>query len=228
MINLTRVIVAGENNSGSVQIQNKGLQPTFIQMWIDNGISEMEHPLEKIKVPFVIESPVFRLEANTNQWVRIYYSGTAGQVPSDRESMFWLNVLEVPPKTSAANRAQNELQIAFRSRIKLFYRPAGIPASAQGVEQKLSFLLQPKGDTSVLQVINPTPFHVTFLTLELGEHNSKQRVDAVLSADGVVAPKESVEVPLNHSKMLSAKDRTVFFSILDDFGSTVEGVFTLP
>lgn len=221
-IGLTRVIVTGEDNVGSVQILNQGTQPALIQMWVDNDPAEMDLPVETIKVPFVIESPIFRINANTNQWARIFYSGSADQLPSDRESLFWLNVLEVPPKTTADGGRHNELQIAFRSRIKLFYRPAGVPASAREVEQKLSFQLVPTGSGSALRVTNPTPFYVTFLTLELGERDSKQRARVALDADGMVAPKASVELALEKGQSFSSGDGRVFFSIIDDFGSTIE------
>lgn len=144
-IGLTRVIVTGADKSGSVQILNDGLHPALLQLWVDNNIAEMDKPIEQINVPFVVDSPVFRLNAKTNKSIRIYYTGGANQLPSDRESMFWLNVLEVPPKASANQSSQNAVQIAFRSRIKLFYRPAGIPISSEGVATKLSFTLVPKG-----------------------------------------------------------------------------------
>lgn len=40
----------------------------------------------------------------------------AGDLPVDRESVFWLNVKEIPKKSAE----ENVLQIAVRSRIKLF------------------------------------------------------------------------------------------------------------
>lgn len=55
-------------------------------------------------------------------------------LPKDRESVFWFNVLEVPPKPDAAKAAnQSLLQLASCTRIKLFYRPeglSGIPSDA--------------------------------------------------------------------------------------------------
>ena len=42
-------------------------------------------------------------------------------LPTDRESLFWLNILEVPPRDEDEN---NALQFSFRSRFKLFFRPS--------------------------------------------------------------------------------------------------------
>ncbi len=43
-------------------------------------------------------------------------------LPSDRESLFYYNVREIPPKTGKANT----LQIALQTRIKLFWRPKAL------------------------------------------------------------------------------------------------------
>ncbi|AJK14696.1 molecular chaperone [Yersinia pseudotuberculosis] len=221
-IGLTRVIVTGADKSGSVQILNDGLHPALLQLWVDNNIAEMDKPIEQINVPFVVDSPVFRLNAKTNKSIRIYYTGGANQLPSDRESMFWLNVLEVPPKASANQSSQNAVQIAFRSRIKLFYRPAGIPISSEGVATKLSFTLVPKGEGRVLRVANPTPFNVTFQTLAITQSHTAQGVTIKLGADDMVGPKSSVDsAPVSNNVL--AKNMSVFFSIIDDFGSPIEG-----
>ncbi|WP_372558632.1 molecular chaperone [Yersinia sp. 1652 StPb PI] len=221
-IGLTRVVVTGDDKSGSVQILNKGNRPALLQLWVDNNIAEMDKSIEQIKVPFVVDTPVFRLDPQTNKSVRIYYTGTAGQLPSDRESMFWLNVLEVPPKTASPQAAGNEVQIAFRSRIKLFYRPAGIPASSEGVLNQLSFRWIPEGSGGVFRVTNPTPFNVTFQTVEIAQSKSAARTPVKLGNDDMVAPKSSIDGGLVGNQ-IPAKNMTVFFSIIDDFGSTVEG-----
>lgn len=221
-IGLTRVIVTGADKSGSVQILNDGLHPALLQLWVDNNIAEMDKPIEQINVPFVVDNPLFRLNGKTNKSIRIYYTGSANQLPSDRESMFWLNVLEVPPKASSSQSSQNAVQIAFRSRIKLFYRPAEIPISSEGVATKLSFTLVPKGDGSVLRVTNPTPFNVTFQTLAIGQSNTAPGITIKLGADDMVGPKSSVDsAPVGNNAL--AKNMSVFFSIIDDFGSPIEG-----
>lgn len=226
-IGLTRVIVTGDDKSGSVQIQNDGPRPALIQLWIDNNIAELDQPIEYIKVPFVVDVPVFRLEPKTSKSVRIYYTGAnstgnARQLPSDRESMFWLNVLEVPPKNAASALPSNEVQIAFRSRIKLFYRPSGIPARSEGTISQLSFQWVPQGAAGVLRVNNSTPFHVTFQTVEIGESKTTAKTAIKWGNGDMVGPKSSADgVPVGNQ--ISGKNMTVFFSIIDDFGATIEG-----
>lgn len=54
------------------------------------------------------------------------YTGEA--LPNDRESIFWLNILDISAKPKFENKNNlnvnsNYLQLPIHSRIKLFYRP---------------------------------------------------------------------------------------------------------
>ena len=80
-------------------------------------------------------------------------------LPQDRESVYYFNLREIPPRTDKANT----LQIALQTRIKLFYRPAAIVPSQQQLsnpwQQKLT--LTRVGDQ--YRVNNPTPYYVTLV-----------------------------------------------------------------
>ncbi len=56
---------------------------------------------------------------------RLVFNGS--RLPQDRESLFWFNLLDIPPEPKNG-KTDNYLQLAIRSRIKLFYRPAGVAA----------------------------------------------------------------------------------------------------
>ena len=72
---------------------------------------------EELQVPFSVTPAVTRVEWRR----RIAHRLPEGPLPTDRESLFWLNILEVPPRDEDEN---NALQFSFRSRFKLFFRPS--------------------------------------------------------------------------------------------------------
>lgn len=78
----------------------------------------------------------------------------------DKESLFWLNVLEIPPAPTGANNStpENFLQVAFRTRVKLLYRPAGLTGEANDAPEKLQWRFSGAG----VSVKNPTPYYVSF------------------------------------------------------------------
>lgn len=158
VINGTRVIYPSDAKEVSVKISNGGQSPVLLQSWIDNGDSNAKPAA--ISVPFVLTPPMNRVEANKGQTLRISYVGSA--LPTDKESVFWLNVLEVPAKNKA-NTNQNSLQMAFRSRIKLFYRPVGLEGNANDAAKALTWSSQ----GSRVQASNPTPYYVSLVNISI-------------------------------------------------------------
>lgn len=125
-INGTRIVFNAKDKESVVQLKNNDKNPYLLQLWIDDGNSK-SRPGE-VKVPFVITPPVVRIDPEKGQAVRMIFTGAT--LPQDRESLYWFNMLEVPPKpTKMIEAGSNLLQLAFRTRIKLFYRPANLEYS---------------------------------------------------------------------------------------------------
>ncbi|MCD4589401.1 fimbria/pilus periplasmic chaperone [Proteus mirabilis] len=87
---------------------------------------------DSVNVPFIITPLIFRIEPHTGQTLRIMYTGEA--LPNDRESIFWLNILDISAKPKFENKNNlnvnsNYLQLPIHSRIKLFYRPEKLTRS---------------------------------------------------------------------------------------------------
>ncbi len=148
----TRAVFDGANKSMSLNItnQNKAL-PYLAQAWIEDESGN------KINGPIAALPPLQRVESLAKGQVKLQLTDDAKSLPQDRESIFYFNLREIPPKSSKANT----LQIALQTRIKLFYRPAALQLSrgnAQDLWQK-KLLLTRKGDG--YRVSNPSPYYVT-------------------------------------------------------------------
>lgn len=164
MINGTRVIYPAQQPEITVKINNVGNYAVLLQSWIDAG--DPKAPPETIKVPFVLSPPVNRVEAGKSQSLRLAY--TQARLPTDRESVFWLNVLEIPPKPKGENSGKNYLQMAFRSRIKLFFRPDELPGDPN--QSGSALIWSATGHN--LKVQNPTPYYISLLKITI-EQNGK-------------------------------------------------------
>ncbi|MCP6324282.1 fimbria/pilus periplasmic chaperone, partial [Klebsiella pneumoniae] len=84
---------------------------------------------------------------------------TGEALPADRESVFWLNVLDVPPQPQG--EGGNFMQFAIRTRVKLFYRPVGLPGSAADAIEQVSWRLSGGDSGRVLRATNASAFHVS-------------------------------------------------------------------
>lgn len=185
----TRVIYPSDAKEVSVKLNNVGKLPVLIQSWIDKGDAN-EKP-ESIKVPFILTPPINRVEAGKGQTLRISSTGEA--LPTDRESVFWLNVLEIPAKNKASS-AENYLQMAFRSRIKFFYRPVGLEGDANDAAKVVTWT----GKGNHLLANNPTAYYVSFVTLSVNERKIE---------GSMIAPYSTlvVKIPGNTGSKLSGE-----------------------
>ncbi|MET3075984.1 MULTISPECIES: fimbrial biogenesis chaperone [Pantoea] len=153
----TRVIYHQDDKEVSVQLKNVGASPVLIQSWVDNG--DANATPENIQTPYIITPPVNRVDAGKGQTLRLSLSNS-GAFAHDRESVSWLNVLEIPAKTK--DKAElNTLQMAFRTRIKLFYRPAGLKGDANEAVKSLNWSVS----NGQLKASNPTPYNVSLVTV---------------------------------------------------------------
>ena len=209
----TRVIYPAGQKEVTVKLNNNGTQPALMQAWIDTG-SVTSTPTSS-KAPFLLSPPVARIDPAKGQSLRVLFTGAA--LASDKESVFWLNVLEIPPKPEAGEDL-NTLQMAFRSRIKLFYRPTELPGTAtEAIEQvQWQVVSSRDGLGLALQAFNPSAFYVSLVELELVSGSVRAR-----SEDGMVAPGETRQFPLPTLKTRPAADAQVEFSAINDYGALI-------
>lgn len=210
----TRVVYPAKEKEVTVRFENKNQTPTLVQVWLDDG-DEQVAP-EQAHVPFIIAPPIFRMEPDKRHVVRLVYTGEP--LPADKESLYWFNMLEVPPKAQN-NEESNQLQIAFRTRIKLFFRPAGLAYEPNQAPAKLQWKLASTDQGQALEVHNPTPYYISFEQVELvagGQRHAKPAGES--GTANMVGPGESNLFPLPTLASTPRAAAEVEFQILDDYG----------
>lgn len=214
VISSTRIVYPQNAKEVTVRLESKNQAPVLIQAWLDNGDEHSTPDLAGI--PFVATPPIFRMEPGKQQVMRLAYTGAP--LPAAQESLFWFNLLEVPSQ-SAGSLHSNQLQIAFRSRIKLFFRPPDLPYGVEDAPAKLQWQHVSTEQGQVLDVFNPSPYHVTFEQIELlASQQRHARETAAAGAENMVAPGGRLRVALPTLKAPPASAMTVEFQTLDDFG----------
>ncbi len=190
---------------------NHGKRPALVEAWIDKGNARATP--NTVHTPFLITPPLFRMNAERDQSLRIVYVPGKTPLPTDRESLFWLNVLEIPPKPTGPAASQNYLQFAIRTRLKLFYRPANLPGSAIKAPGRLTFTSARGPHGAVVKVDNPTPYYITIsqLTVNVGGKE-------YTAASGMVAPFASLVLDVKHLDRPAPAGANVAFTTINDFG----------
>ncbi|HIF4730656.1 TPA: fimbria/pilus periplasmic chaperone [Citrobacter amalonaticus] len=205
VMNGTRVIYQGNKNEVTISLTNKNTRPVLIQSWIDNG-NENATP-EKISVPFVLTPPVNRVDPDKGQTIRISYIGVPA-LPQDKESVYWLNVLEVPSKDKNSDASQQKLNVVFRTRIKLFYRPEGLEGDSNQAADDLHWRLN--GQNATAQ--NNSKFNVTLFSLNFKGNGITSEMKGAM-----IAPGESHTFSLKNSGNIDG----LSFDTINDYGALI-------
>ncbi|WP_434660094.1 fimbria/pilus periplasmic chaperone [Klebsiella sp. MISC125] len=192
-IGLTRVIYHGNDKEASVPVINGDKEPYLIQSWAqsistDGTIGD---------APFMVTPPLFRLNAGQKNVLRVIRTG--GNLPEDRESIFWLDIKSIP--SSNPDSKGSKIKLAVKTEFKLIYRPQGLTQTPEKVTSQLKWTR--KGE--ILTVNNPTPYYMNFADIIVG---SKK-----LTAPQYVAPFSS-----SNYKVPTNINGTVSWSIINDYG----------
>lgn len=200
-VDATRVIYNGTDKSASLPIHNDAAEAYMVQTWLDTG----DRNQVPKNLPIVVVPPILKLDGAKTAILRFIYSGNG--FPQDKETLLWINVQEIPP----APKLENVLQVAVRTRIKLFYRPTTLKTTLDEQVKKLRW----QREGSRLQAINDGPLHITFGALHLKNSAGKTvDVDANMVNPG---DRLSIDIPAGANV-----NNKISFSYINDFGGRTE------
>ncbi|RJT21016.1 molecular chaperone [Buttiauxella izardii] len=191
-VGATRVIFSGDMKEASLSVKNSDNSSVYlIRSWVSSDI-------DGAKVPFLTTPPLFRLEEGQSNNIRI--NQTTSNLPQDRESVYWLNTLAIPPESE--KKTTNSLQFSLNTRIKLFYRPEALndPRKAENASSELTFTHS--GDS--LQANNPTPYFVNMSQIKINGNTLREGY--------MVAPKSSLKIKN------SATSGSINWKAINDYG----------
>lgn len=213
VVGATRIVFKESESEVAVRMTNEGAKPALVEVWLDDGDPALTP--DKAKTPFTVSPPIFRIEAKSGQTIRLLYS--KAQLPEDRESLFWINVLEVPPVPKAGEtETGNFLQFAFRSRMKVFFRPKSLTGNALRAPEQLRWKRKVLDGQCILHSMNPTPFHVTLTELDI------RNVNDTFTLEGkMLAPFSELSFPVKDKKYCEATKIQINYAIINDFGGLV-------
>jgi chaperone protein EcpD len=215
VIGATRIVFPGASRDTAVRIENKGQEPALVQAWIDNG-DDRSTP-ENAQAPFAITPPVFRIDPGRGHALRIVHVGE--QPPTDKENLYWLNVLEIPPSPEAG-KAANTLQFAFRHRLKLLHRPSGLSVASAEAPALLAWSVDHRGGAPMLSVSNPSPYVMSFNEVGIAAEGSAGKTLSL--GGGMVAAHGQTTWPLPEGTSL-LPGAAVTFATINDYGAVVPG-----
>lgn len=187
----TRVIYDAGKKEAALPVANRSENlPYLLQSWVDNAQGTA-------RGPFIITPPLFRLDSGSDSSLRIIKSSE--NIINNKESLFFINVRAIPAKSQSADSDNNMLTPVFKTRIKLFYRPANLTGKPYDAYKSLEY----KYSNNKLDIYNPSAYHVVFAGIALGKTDLTSKID-------YIAPGEhkQIEVPASAGKRCSGQPLT--------------------
>ena len=207
----TRLVFDGSKDNGSMTVTNSSAADVWLmRFWVSPYGEESDdkggEPDSKA-TPFAVPTPLYRLDPKSAVQLRV--NRLSESMPTDRESVYYLNNLAIPPKKgekSYQKAVQSGLQFAVNTRIKLFYRPAAINDPAQVKQAPEKVTVSSSGKEVVVK--NPTPYFLTMTQLSL--NGKAPQTD-----------KDTMVAPFGELRLSSTVAHGTFsFSTVDDRGMT--------
>lgn len=216
----SRIVFNGKNTVQSYVLVNTNKYPVIVQLWVDDGEFNA-HP-ELTPSPFFITPAMLKMDSLKINEMKVLYSGEDFKLPQDRESLFWLNILEIPP-TNKDRPSENEIALSMLTQIKLIYRPVNIEINAIKLIEKfnsLTFSLKRNSNRSLdLTINNPTEYIASLSNVTLtGKDNNKPV--AITSSDMsnlTLLPKSSKTLNIAFTNQ-SSSIQDIEYLLIDDQG----------
>lgn len=209
---VSRVVFPAGAAEQSLQVFNVNAYPVLVQAWVDEG--DITAVPQQSKAPVIVLPPIFRMGPGDQTSLRLINAG--GRLPDDRESSFWLNLYEIPatPKDASAN--EQRVTVTMRTQIKVFLRPDKLACPPGDVPGRLEASLARAGGKLVLTIVNPTPYHATIGTVQVGFGGATQQ-----DAPDMLAPFSRARVLLDSLPGNPGDRAIVRFSVIGDDGNAV-------
>lgn len=200
----TRVIFPAHLKEQTLRFSNSGQYPYIVQLQVDNNESASDGHAGS--ADFIASPPVFRIEPNKGQSVRLVFTGD--NVATDRETLFYLSFTQLPVMKPEEQKT-NYMVLAVTSRLKLFYRPESLSKKPVDVAANLVFRMQ--GNNLIVE--NPTGYYAVIRAASINDKNH----DYALATSTMIAPKSSVSWKMSKSvsQLSGAK---VNLTMVNDYG----------
>jgi P pilus assembly chaperone PapD len=211
---VSRVVFPEGASEQSLQVFNVNKYPVLVQAWIDDG-KILALPQES-KAPIIALPPIFRMDPGDQMSVRLINSGAT--LPTDRESLFWLNLYEIPATQKHDAPTDQTVTVTMRTQVKVFVRPGKLPYPEEDLPKHLTFALVHGPDSLTLEIGNPTPYYATIGAVQIAIEGAPR-----LETVDMIAPFSHASVDLGALRGVPGEHAKLVFTLLNDDGNPIVG-----
>lgn len=217
MVESSRVVFSASDRERSLMLSNGNDYPVVVQTWIDHGKPDGT-PETSDDIPVIPLPGIFRLEPGERKNLRLL--ATQIKQPQDRESLYWLNVYEIPPTDAHLPPGIAAVNVAVRLQLKMFFRPENLKPDVDSAPQKQQFTIIRSPGAITMKVLNPTPYYVTFSSAQVTRTAGSYPVTI-----GMIPPFGNKIIDIGSSA--NGQPESISYTVINDDGNNVPGTKSL-
>lgn len=117
-VDKTRIVFNQSDLSQSVNVVNSGGNETYLQIWTDDG--DLTLSPDASITPVIVIPPVVKMYPGEMRSLRLVLTSRQA-LPADKESLYWLNIYQIPALKKELNAAERKVVLPLRIRLKSLY-----------------------------------------------------------------------------------------------------------
>lgn len=194
----TRVVYPADKKFVNLNFSSTDTVPSIMELWVSklpDSDSKNSHS------PFVVTPSIFRIDPGKGQSAKLIFTGA--QLPADRESVFYLNFLQMP----ASDKSTNELVITFKSTVKVFYRPTELKQNIDNIADYISVNIK-NANSGIITLFNNSEYYITPTSLSF-KRNGKDILSIKDNKISMLAPFSKEDIKIKSAVNLSGSEASV-------------------
>jgi len=198
-INTTRVVFNHGETQRTVSLVNDGDYPVVVQSWVDDG--DPQKGPSQASAPFVVLPPVLKMLPGERRELKIMTTGKG--LATDRESLYWLNVYQIPPEVKSPQTGE-KVRLALRNQLKVLWRPQNTGVLTEKSINMLSF----RYEGGMIHAVNDSSWNITLADVSFGEY----------SISGIVLAPHTTSMIFNSVTPVMRQNK-INFTVINDEGN---------
>jgi len=192
-------------------VNNDSHAPVLLQSWVDEGDSG---DINKEKnYPFVIIPAVTKMPPGKLLNLRVFPTEKIRDLPQDRESVFWINLYEIPGiRKSHQDKKSNKMEVGLVSQLKITYRPFRDSMNIKSIADAILIHITDNGHS--LELVNSSPYYVTPVSIKVKSPSGEQSLKMGMSR--MIGPFSNKRFAF--TERADSKNTTVEYTLIDDSG----------
>lgn len=216
----SRIVYKQGNALQSYVLVNTNKYPVIVQLWVDDGDYNKNQVLSKY--PFIVTPVMSKMDSLRLNSFKVIYTGEGKKLPEDRESLFWLNIFEVPPVDNASTSGER-VTLSMLTQIKLIYRPKSLFMDENNLLNTFNlvrFTAKDDSNSSVSVIVsNPTKYVVSMSGISLKGKSDGHDITLKPTGDSsLTLLPESENTLYFNTKIQSNAINNVDYWLIDDDG----------